>query len=731
MIFVNPYDLVRIAGHEFERLRYSAYHATQKLRAAIDSGQEPSFNSAIWKHVRPLLRALFHGKCAYCESSVDVSGYGDVEMFRPKKLYPTLAYEWRNMLYACAVCNQRYKKDQFPLTGEKAQTFQIRGPAEPNAHLLDLSGERPLLLNPYDDLPHEHLVFTVDAKAQAVQVAGLTDRGSATIDILGLNRPELLKARFETWTRVLTLLDIIETGKGESSLTLSNATITEVMKSVSSSAVYAGAIRQLCRSWIEDADPKLGRKHYWKRLFDQVRKSTILVSSDLRRNAFEDQKRLRRQLRSYSVDAAKGDTLDKFNFGVKRIDRIEVKNLRVIPHLDFTFPAMAERESWVMLIGENGVGKSTLLQGVALALMGEERANQYGLDASQFVRRGTSAGFVSVHINTIGQVTLRFENDSKKFTVDPPKPKVPLLAYGPTRLLPSETPVKPLTDRNIRTDNLFKPTVPMSDAESWLVKTRNEDQEAFRNIGQALCRLLLLSDETPPRMNRDNRLEIKMPDGWRRISDLSSGYRSILALVVDIAIGTSGKRRKVEEAVGIVLLDEIEVHLHPAWKISIVERLRNVFPQMSFLATTHDPLCLKGLYDREIVTLRRGRRGLVTFATDLPSVHSLKSDDILTSKEFFDLPSSRNTTSPISIARYSILLNKPSLSENERQELERLRREISDMLSGTLNPMQREVERAVTAVIKELRSGNTGRQLIEDVVAEIRRQATAIGVKHD
>lgn len=729
MISVNFYDLIRMASSQFERLRWSAYQATQELLVALDSRKEPSFNSDIWNEIQPFLRSVFHGKCAYCESKVDPGDDGDLELFRPKNLYPILAYEWRNLLYACAVCRQRYKKEQFPIKGKKAQTPRRGAVAKHEAYLMALSDECPFLLNPYDDPPQEHLTFIADLKAQVVEVAGLTERGWATINILGLNRPELLRSRFETWTTVLTLLDTIDTTK--ETVILRKKILPEILSSVSRTAEYAGAIRQLCRSWIENANPQSGRKHYRDLLLDHVRKTTISVSADQRRSAAEDQEKFRRQLRSYSVDTSDPDTLEQFNFGAKRIDRIEIENLRVIPHLDFTFPAIANGESWVMLIGENGVGKSTLLQGVALALMGEERANQYGLDASQFVRRGTAAGFVRVHINAIGHVTLRFEKDSRKFTVDPPKPKIPLLAYGPTRMLPSETTAQPLTDRNIRTDNLFKPTVPMSDAESWLVKTRNEDQGTFRNVGRALCRLLLLDEKTPPRMNRDGRVEIRMPDGWRTISDLSAGYRSVLALVIDIAIGTSGKRRKVEEAVGIVLLDEIEVHLHPSWKISIVERLRKVFPQMSFLATTHDPLCLKGLYDREIVALRRGRRGLVTFATDLPSVHSLKSDEILTAKELFDLPSSRNRTSPITIARYSTLLNKSSPTENERQELERLAREISHLLSGTLIPMQQEVERMVTAVIKELRTGKRGRQLTQDVVAEIRRQAIGIGGIYD
>lgn len=730
MIYVIP-DLRRFGGTaaDFYRLQDRARNAQEKLLAEIEAGGEPRFDIKVWMGFKPLLHSIFHGKCAYCESNVAVAGHGDVEMYRPKNLYPHLAYDLNNLLYSCAICNQRFKRDQFPLEGEpgrsptdnrRARVERYRG-----AYRLDLSQERPLLLNPYFDQPQQHLAFTADARAGEVRVTGLSERGRVSIDVYGLNRPELLRQRYETWAGVQLMIDASASTKLEADL--ADEITRQIKNSISDAGLYAGAMRQLCRARLEQLGLE-SKAAAWRSVYERLKETTIRVSPERQEIAEREEKLAHEHLGSYSVEDDDLEATEKFNYAAKRIDRIEVRNLRSIPQLDFTFPAMAERESWIMLIGENGVGKSTILQGVALALMGQNRANQYGLDASRFVRRGEDAGFVRIHINAVGAVTLHFKKGSEQFIIDPPEPKVPLLAYGPTRLLVSETENTPIADRNIRTDNLFKPTVPLSDAESWLASTWEEDREVFDDVGRALCRLLSIGDRMPPRVKR-GKVEIRMPDGWRCISDLSSGYRSMFALIVDIAIGTSGKRRRVEDAVGIVLLDEIEVHLHPTWKISIVEGLRNVFPQMSFLATTHDPLCLKGLYDREIVALRREASGAVTFATDLPSVDALKTDDILTSKELFELPSSRNRASPVTIARYSALLNKTAPSRHEGREMERLRRVISQMLSGALTPMQHEVELVVASVMRQLREGNSGRRLTRDVVAEIRRQVSDIGGK--
>jgi uncharacterized protein (TIGR02646 family) len=713
---------LELLGRKFYAWEARAQKATDEMGKA---GRLVRFDLKLLSDIKPALRAMFHGKCAYCESNVEATGHGDIENYRPKRIYPLLTYELSNLLYTCAICNQRYKRDQFPLIGE-SPAGGVGGRFERRDRpIFDIYDEKPLLLNPYFDQPQEHLAFGEDDKLREVRVTGLTERGRVSIDVLGLNRPELLLQRYHTWAQVRMFINALASAKLTQPLKKDLA--AELKKALDDSAVYAGAVRQLCRARMEKTQVKGKGKRLWGLFNDFLEENTIHVSEELQQSAEQEQEAAREVLSAYSVEDNAQEVTDKFNYAAKRIDRIEIKNLRSIPRLDLTFPAMAERESWIMLIGENGAGKSTILQGVALALMGERRANGYGLNASQFVRRGTRAGFVRVHINAVGSITLHFAEGSEKFRVDPPEPKVPLLAYGPTRLLPSETEHPPLSDRNIRTDNLFKPTVPLSDADIWLADTWKEDEEAFRSVGRALCRLLSISERTPPRL-RDGRVEIKMPDGWRRISDLSAGYRSVLALVVDIAIGTSGKRRRVEDAVGIVLLDEIEMHLHPAWKIQIVERLRDVFPQLSFLATTHDPLCLKGLYDREIAVLRRGPSGAVTVATDLPSVDALKTDEILTSKELFELPSSRNHASPVTIARYSALLKRPSLTVAEKRELARLQQLITEMLSGALTPMQREVERAVSAVMKELRTGNDDdAKLTEDVVAEIHRQVSDIG----
>lgn len=155
------------------------------------------------KHKHLFILPQHDGKCAYCEVSVIAGMPGDVEHFRPKSFcqplskaksnddyagkppyrrsgpksagYWWLAYDWSNYLLACNRCNSLWKKNQFPVSGPAASSKRM------------LAAERPLLINPYDTNPEPHFAFD----AYTGQIKGLTPRGTATIDVCGLDRKSL------------------------------------------------------------------------------------------------------------------------------------------------------------------------------------------------------------------------------------------------------------------------------------------------------------------------------------------------------------------------------------------------------------------------------------------------------------------------------------------------------------------------------------------------------------
>ena len=132
----------------------------------------------------------------------------------------------------------------------------------------------------------------------------------------------------------------------------------------------------------------------------------------------------------------------------------------------------------------------------------------------------------------------------------------------------------------------------------------------------------------------------------------------------------------MDVAEGLVLLDEIGAHLHPRWKMRIVKSLRQVFPRVQFVATTHNPLCLRGLKENEVVVMRRNAEDQIVALTDLPPVEGLRVDQLLTSEHF----GLNSTVDPEIDAMFDDYYRLLALRKRSPQQNEQLK-ELGDQLS--------------------------------------------------
>lgn len=177
--------------------------ATQALTAAYDQGERNfKFDSNIYGNaeVKQTLKKVQHDKCCFCESKISHITYGDVEHFRPKGGYQStldkpltqpgyywLAYHFGNLLLACQICNQKYKRNLFPLLDESKRVKSHHD--HDNLHL-----ENQLIIDPGKDNPEDHIYFDQEIpKSKDL-------KGELTIQRLGLDRKELNDYRLD-WLR--------------------------------------------------------------------------------------------------------------------------------------------------------------------------------------------------------------------------------------------------------------------------------------------------------------------------------------------------------------------------------------------------------------------------------------------------------------------------------------------------------------------------------------------------
>ena len=167
------------------------------------------FDRNIYSHstVKEKLRKDQHGKCCYCEGKFEAHSSGDVEHYRPKgfvkqaentrPIYPGyywLAYSWNNLYYCCQKCNRSFKRGLFPLSNPDERAC---------SHAKSIDIENPLILDPGGAADPR---FHIEYKDNFVQ--GRTKIGRATVDILDLNRDDLLDQRLK-FLKLLKLLLIV------------------------------------------------------------------------------------------------------------------------------------------------------------------------------------------------------------------------------------------------------------------------------------------------------------------------------------------------------------------------------------------------------------------------------------------------------------------------------------------------------------------------------------------
>lgn len=124
------------------------------------------------------------------------------------------------------------------------------------------------------------------------------------------------------------------------------------------------------------------------------------------------------------------------------------------------------------------------------------------------------------------------------------------------------------------------------------------------------------------------------------VNQLSDGERNTLALVGDIArrlslLNLKGDADAILAGQGVVLIDEIELHLHPKWQREVISKLETTFPNCQFIVTTHSPQVLSQVHEDDVWILRLNQQGEVEAARPQAS-YGLDSNRIL--EEIMDVP---------------------------------------------------------------------------------------------
>lgn len=244
---------------------------------------------------------------------------------------------------------------------------------------------------------------------------------------------------------------------------------------------------------------------------------------------------------------------------------------------------------------------------------------------------------------------------------------------------------------------LFEDDARLLDAEEWYhrfnyaAKSENSQQsrERLERVDRALT--LLLPDVDKLRVTgldrKDPRptLEAQTPYGWVRVRDLSLGYRTLMAWTVDFAARMFSRYPDSENPLAepaVCLVDEIDLHLHPTWQRRLIARLDELFPRTQFIVTAHSPLVVQAAENAKIAGLRRTRGDdFVTIHNDRNAVRGWRVDQILVS-DLFGLDGSRSPRINALMDKRAQLLRKPELDDDDRRRVAELDAELDTLPLG-------------------------------------------------
>lgn len=330
------------------------------------------------------------------------------------------------------------------------------------------------------------------------------------------------------------------------------------------------------------------------------------------------------------------------------VDKINIKNYFSLEEINLK---NLKDKKEIYFLGENGDGKTILLQAIALALNGQiNNSTVYDFIIKneefnkEFNKEFKNKDFIATSTLENNEV-IKFEDDRKKLDVYDLYKNV--YAYSVNRSKTSKNKIENLI--NINYLSLFDREIDFINPNVWLedlYSTKIQDEYERIKKGDTEEKEYLI-DKVIPMLQElaegEEKLKIKV-SGKKvtfiergtelEFDQLSEGYRSVLVLACDLLARLSANQyyvTKLEDYRGVVLIDEIGAFLHPKWKYSIMKKLRGFFKNIQWFVTTHSPIVTLGASEDAIFYKLSKENGVTKISQPITELKDMTANSMITS----------------------------------------------------------------------------------------------------
>lgn len=426
------------------------------------------------------------------------------------------------------------------------------------------------------------------------------------------------------------------------------------------------------------------------------------------------------------------------------ISKLYLKNIKCFGEITIHFSSTNDVYKWGVILGDNGLGKTTILRSIAMSLVG--KASVAGLTDElygEWIREGEDNGLIRLEIKSEDKnkkhyfITTEFIRTKDapieiKQKTDPEK-NFPwddffVCGYGACRgTLGSKMYQEYFMPDSVYT--LFNYEAMLQNPELVIRRiigsVKPGSNELSKKILHWIEHILMFPKDTLTLVKKGlvTRSDFCFPS--MPLIALGDGHQATATWISDL-LGWAlffDETMFQKDITGIVLLDEIEQHLHPSWQKAIIKRINDCFPKIQFIITTHSPLCAIGTTDLRdeqctLALLTRDEKGCSRVHDELNPPRGRRADQVLTSY-LFGLTTSGDNATIHKIERYSDLMSRGRTPEEE-EEVQTLRNELDERLGTEETKLQQLVAQSIQKVLeKKLKSSSIDQKAID---YEIKRQ---------
>ena len=411
------------------------------------------------------------------------------------------------------------------------------------------------------------------------------------------------------------------------------------------------------------------------------------------------------------------------------VSKVRLRNFRCFEDVTLEPDVSAGVAPWILLTGDNASGKTTLLKAIALGLC--DRSSAAGLlreSESGYIRHSEELGSIRIELadprseereaeywieTTLQRDNRHMETLDQKTKPNPfPWDDIFVCGYGAGRGTSGTGDIAGYTAINA-VYNLFNYTEGLQNPELTIRRRgRGRRQDLILDTLKNITKL----EELQLAENGSRGMGISVRDDRKAqiaLRDMADGYKSTFLWITDfLGWALESSNNTEADLRGIVIIDEIEQHLHPRWQRRIIPDLKTIWPSIQFFAATHSPLVTRSFQTFDHVEphqhyhLRNGQDGNNVEAVKVPPLGNHRTDQILAT-EAFDFLLDADPDAERILEELSLLVGNEFLTKEEKERVDYYLEQVRQIQS--IRTGQTQTERSAAELIELTQQSLTNR----------------------